>query len=148
MKVNILKWASLLAAVVMSGVTFAQTKNVSGKVVDEEGRGLPFVNVVLLSLPDSTIVYGTVTDDKGMFSISADISVGVLQLSMLGYETVSIPVEEVKGQTIVMEEDMDVLGEAVVKGFMPKTRLTGNSMITTIQGTVLGNAGTAHEMLS
>ena len=148
MKVNILKWASLLAAVVMSGVTFAQTKNVSGKVVDEEGKDMPFVNAVLLSLPDSTIVHGTVTDDKGMFSISADISVGVLQLSMLGYETVSIPVEEVKGQTIVMEEDVNMLGEAVVKGFMPKTRLTGNSMITTIQGTVLGNAGTAHEMLS
>ena len=148
MKINILKWTSLVTALVMSGVTFAQTKNVSGKVVDEEGKGLPFVNVVLLSLPDSTIVHGTVTDGDGMFSISADISGGVLQLSMLGYETVSIPIEEVKGQTIVMEEDMDVLGEAVVKGFMPKTRLTGNSMITTIQGTVLGNAGTAHEMLS
>ena len=67
MKVNILKWASLLAAVVMSGVTFAQTKNVSGKVVDEEGKDMPFVNAVLLSLPDSTIVHGTVTDGDGMF---------------------------------------------------------------------------------
>ena len=109
---------------------------------------MPFVNVVLLSLPDSTIMHGTVTDEQGMFSISADISIGTLQLSMLGYETVSLPVEEVRGQIIVMEEDMNMLGEAVVKGFMPKTKLTGNSMITTIQGTVLGNAGTAHEMLS
>ena len=85
MNINFLKWALLLAAVVMSGVTFAQTKYVSGRVVDEEGKDLPFVNAVLLSLPDSTIVHGTVTDDDGMFGISVDINAGVLQLSMLGY---------------------------------------------------------------
>ena len=106
------------------------------------------MNAVLLSLPDSVIVHGTVTDEQGMFSLSTDISIGVLQLSMLGYETVSLPVEDLNGQIIRMEEDVNMLGEAVVKGFMPKTKLTGNSMITTIQGTVLGNAGTAHEMLS
>ena len=132
---------------VLSQVAFPQTRELTGKVVDKDGEDMPFVNVVLLSLPDSTIMHGTVTDEQGMFSISADISIGTLQLSMLGYETVSLPVEEVRGQIIVMEEDMNMLGEAVVKGFMPKTKLTGNSMITTIQGTVLGNAGTAHEML-
>ena len=143
-----LKWIAVAVMSVLSQVAFPQTRELTGKVVDKDGEDMPFVNVVLLSLPDSTIMHGTVTDEQGMFSISADISIGTLQLSMLGYETVSLPVEEVRGQIIVMEEDMNMLGEAVVKGFMPKTKLTGNSMITTIQGTVLGNAGTAHEMLS
>ena len=143
-----IKWIAVAVMSVLSQVAFAQTRELTGKVVDKDGEDMPFVNVVLLSLPDSAIVHGTVTDEQGMFSISADISIGTLQLSMLGYETVSLPVEEVRGQIIVMEEDMNMLGEAVVKGFMPKTKLTGNSMITTIQGTVLGNAGTAHEMLS
>ena len=140
--------ALLAVSVMMSGVAFAQDRNISGKVVDDKGEAIPFVNAVLLSLPDSVIVHGTVTDEQGMFSLSTDISIGVLQLSMLGYETVSLPVEDLNGQIIRMEEDVNMLGEAVVKGFMPKTKLTGNSMITTIQGTVLGNAGTAHEMLS
>ena len=148
MKKHYLKWVSLLIAVMIPVGTFAQTKELSGKVVDEKGEAIPFVNAVLLSLPDSVIVHGTVTDEQGMFSLSTDISIGVLQLSMLGYETVSLPVEDLNGQIIRMEEDVNMLGEAVVKGFMPKTKLTGNSMITTIQGTVLGNAGTAHEMLS
>ena len=143
-----MKWIAVAVMSVLSQVAFAQTRELTGKVVDKDGEDMPFVNVVLLSLPDSTIMHGTVTDEQGMFSISADISIGTLQLSMLGYETVSLPVEEVRGQIIVMEEDMNMLGEAVVKGFMPKTKLTGNSMITTIQGTVLGNAGTTHEMLS
>lgn len=140
--------ALLAVSVMMSGVAFAQDRHISGKVVDDKGEAIPFVNAVLLSLPDSVIVHGTVTDEQGMFSLSTDISIGVLQLSMLGYETVSLPVEDLNGQIIRMEEDVNMLGEAVVKGFMPKTKLTGNSMITTIQGTVLGNAGTAHEMLS
>ena len=148
MKKYCLKWIAVAVMSVLSQVAFPQTRELTGKVVDKDGEDMPFVNVVLLSLPDSAIVHGTVTDEQGMFSISADISIGTLQLSMLGYETVSLPVEEVRGQIIVMEEDMNMLGEAVVKGFMPKTKLTGNSMITTIQGTVLGNAGTAHEMLS
>lgn len=143
-----MKWIAVAVMSVLSQVAFAQTRELTGKVVDKDGEDMPFVNVVLLSLPDSAIVHGTVTDEQGMFSISADISIGTLQLSMLGYETVSLPVEEVRGQTIMMEEDVNMLGEAVVKGFMPKTKLTGNSMITTIQGTVLGNAGTTHEMLS
>ena len=148
MKKYCMKWIAVAVMSVLSQVAFPQTRELTGKVVDKDGEDMPFVNVVLLSLPDSTIMHGTVTDEQGMFSISADISIGTLQLSMLGYETVSLPVEEVRGQIIVMEEDMNMLGEAVVKGFMPKTKLTGNSMITTIQGTVLGNAGTAHEMLS
>ena len=148
MSFKYLKMALLALVSVMSWASYAQTREISGKVVDADGADLQFVNVVLLSLPDSAIVTGTMTDEQGMFSLSADISIGVLQLSILGYETVSIPVEDVRGQTIRMEEDANMLGEAVVKGFMPKTKLTGNSMITTIQGTVLGNAGTAHEMLS
>ncbi len=148
MKKYCLKWIAVAVMSVLSQVAFPQTRELTGKVVDKDGEDMPFVNVVLLSLPDSTIMHGTVTDEQGMFSISADISIGTLQLSMLGYETVSLPVEEVRGQTIMMEEDVNMLGEAVVKGFMPKTKLTGNSMITTIQGTVLGNAGAAHEMLS
>ena len=148
MKKYCMKWIAVAVMSVLSQVAFPQTRELTGKIVDKDGEDMPFVNVVLLSLPDSTIMHGTVTDEQGMFSISADISIGTLQLSMLGYETVSLPVEEVRGQIIVMEEDMNMLGEAVVKGFMPKTKLTGNSMITTIQGTVLGNAGTTHEMLS
>ena len=47
-----------------------------------------------------------------------------------------------------MEQDQTMLNEIVVKGQMPKTKLTGNSMITTIQGTILGQSGTAKEMLA
>ena len=56
MKKHYLKWVSLLIAVMIPVGTFAQTKELSGKVVDEKGEAIPFVNAVLLSLPDSVIV--------------------------------------------------------------------------------------------
>ena len=113
MKKYYLKWASSLFALMMPWVTYAQTKEIYGKIVDEKEDPIPFVNAVLLSLPDSTIVHGTVTDEQGLFRVDADAGLAVLQLSMLGYQTRYLPMESAAGQTIEMEEDMTMLGEAV-----------------------------------
>ena len=143
-----LKLALLTLASVMSWGSYAQTREISGKVVDADGADLQFVNVVLLSLPDSTIVTGAMTDEQGMFRLAAETNQSVVQFSNLGYRTICLPVADVDGQVVRLSEDSRFLNEAVVKAVMPKTKLTGNSMITTIQGTVLSNSGTAHEILS
>ena len=143
-----LKLALLALSSVMSWVSYAQTREISGKVVDADGADLQFVNVVLLSLPDSTIVTGAMTDEQGMFCLSAETEQGVVQFSNLGYRTVCLPFADIDGQVVRLSEDSRFLEEAVVRAVMPKTKLTGNSMITTIQGTVLSNSGTAHEILS
>ena len=140
--------ALLTLASVMSWASHAQTREIAGKVVDADGADLQFVNVVLLSLPDSLIVTGTMTDEQGLFRMTADLNRAVVQLSSLGYKTLHLPVAEVDGQMVHMVEDNAVLAEVVVKGILPKTKLTGNSMITTIQGTVLSNSGSAHDILS
>ena len=41
----------------------AQT--VSGKLIDENSQPLPYANVVLLSLPDSAFVNGTISGEDG-----------------------------------------------------------------------------------
>ena len=148
MSCKYLKMALLTLASVMSWASHAQTREIAGKVVDADGTDLQFVNVVLLSLPDSLIVTGTMTDEQGLFRMTADLNRAVVQLSSLGYKTLHLPVAEVDGQMVHMVEDNAVLAEVVVKGILPKTKLTGNSMITTIQGTVLSNSGSAHDILS
>ena len=148
MSCKYLKMALLALASVMSWASHAQTREISGKVVDADGADLQFVNVVLLSLPDSSIVTGTMTDEQGLFCLSAETEQGVVQFSNLGYRTLCLPFADVDGQVVRLSEDSRFLEEAVVRAVMPKTKLTGNSMITTIQGTVLSNSGTAHEILS
>ena len=58
----------LLCSLTSIGEIAAQT--VSGKLIDENKQPLPYANVVLLTLPDSTFVTGTVTAEDGTFSLN------------------------------------------------------------------------------
>lgn len=55
----------LLPAMLMTLTVAGQ--NVSGQVVDARGDGIPYINVVALSLPDSAYVTGVMTDSVGRF---------------------------------------------------------------------------------
>ena len=58
----------LLCSLTSAGEIAAQT--VSGKLIDENKQPLPYANIVLLTLPDSTFVTGTVTAEDGTFSLN------------------------------------------------------------------------------
>ena len=56
------KMATLMTALMSTMTVYAKSQDVGGRVINENGQPLPFVNVVLLSLPDSAFVQGAVTD--------------------------------------------------------------------------------------
>lgn len=141
---------TIIATVVLSLIstmTMAQTQETKGKVTDENGQPMCCVNVVLLSLPDSTFVTGTTTDANGQFTLTSTNRNGLLRLTSIGYETICMPVSQFGG-SVQMRENSQTITEVTVKGILPKTRLTGNSLVTTIDGTVLGQSGSAKEMLA
>ena len=147
MKKISLKMVALIAAMMMCLTAQAKTEDVGGRVIDAQGEPLPFVSVALLA-SDSTYIQGATSDVDGIFQIKTTDACCILRFSYIGYRTKYVNVNSSEIGTIQMEEDQAMLSEIVVKGQMPKTKLTGNSMITTIQGTVLGNSGTAKEMLA
>ena len=53
-----------------------------------------------------------------------------------------------KVDSVMTIADHEMLQEVTVKAQMPKTKLSGNSMITTIKGTTLAQSGSALEMLA
>lgn len=59
--------AALAVAWMMVVAASAKTQDYSGKVIDQKGEPVAFVNVVLLSLPDSAFVQGAVSDEQGAF---------------------------------------------------------------------------------
>ena len=142
-----MKMVALMAAIMMSLTAQAKTQDVGGRVIDQNGEPLPFVSVTLLSA-DSTYIQGATSDENGAFMIQTTDACCILRFSYIGYRTKYVDVRSSEIGTIQMEQDQTMLNEIVVKGQMPKTKLTGNSMITTIQGTVLGKSGTAKEMLA
>ena len=141
-----MRLAALVAAVMMTLTSAAKTQDISGKVIDAHGAPMAFVNVVLLSMPDSAFVQGAMTDEQGIFKIVTNINDGLLKVSCIGYETVYL--KAAQGLTITMKEDAALIGEVVVKGTLPKTHIKGDAMRTTVTGTILEKAGTVSDALS
>ena len=146
MKKLSLKMVALIATMMMSLTVQAKTQDWGGRVIDEKGEPMPFVNVVLLSLPDSAFVQGAMTDMDGVFKIVTDVNQGLFKVTSVGYQTLYIKAGQ--DLTIQMKEDTQLLSEVVVKGQLPKTHVKGDAMRTTVAGTILEKAGTVSDALS
>ena len=146
MKKIVFRMTALMAAMMMTLTSFAKTQDWGGRVIDEKGEPMPYVNVVLLSLPDSAFVQGAMTDLDGVFKIVTDVNEGLFKLTSVGYQTLYINAGQ--NLTIQMKEDTQLLQEVVVKGQLPKTHVKGDAMRTTVAGTILEKAGTVSDALS
>ena len=122
-----------------------KAQNISGQLVDEQHKPLPYANIVLLQA-DSTFVNGTITDEKGDFRLLKDEKGKLIRISSVGYLTLYKEVNENLG-TIQMKPDAQLLGEVVVKANLPVTRAKGDAMVTTVTGTLLEKAGNANDLL-
>ena len=129
--------------------TFAlRAQSLTGKLIDENNQPLPYANIVLLSLPDSAFVAGVVSGDDGTFTLNATCQDKLIRISSIGYATLY---KECTGQdlgTLQLQPDAQILGEVVVKAELPKVRLKGDAQVTTIQGSILEQAGTGNDLLN
>ncbi len=121
-----------------------------GSIVDASGEPAGFATV-FLSAADGTIVTGNTADLNGRFELRAAEGNYTLTVSLVGYRDVK---KEIKLAGPVMDlpaitlnEDAEMLGEASISAVMPKTRLTGEGLATSVRGSVLENAGTARDVL-
>ncbi len=136
--------------ILFSGICFIpKAQTITGKVIDAKNNSVEFANVVLLSLPDSTFIQGTITEMDGTFRITSTQPVDdlFLRISAIGYVTVHKPCNSADAGTIVLSEDVKLLDDVVVKGSLPATQLKGDGMVTTIENSVLAKAGTAEDVL-
>lgn len=95
--------------------------SVSGVVADEAGA--PVIGAFVL---EQGTTNGTMTDVDGKFNISVPAD-AVLEITLLGYETVVVAVEGNARLSITMKEDSQLLEEVVVVGYgtQKKVNLTG-----------------------
>ncbi len=122
---------------------------ITGKVIDENLSPLDFINVVLLRA-DSTYITGTVTDGKGEFMFeNPDGNPRYVKVSSIGYtdRTLDIPASGNLG-VITLRPAAVMLGEVTVSASRPMTSIKGNALVTNVEGSSLGIAGTANDVLS
>lgn len=103
---------------------FAQEgKKITGHVVDDTNE--PLIGASILVVGTST---GVITDLDGNFNIIVPSGVTALQISYVGYETVTVPVPSGNTVNVKMKSDAQMLSDVVVIGYgtQRKSDLTGS----------------------
>lgn len=114
-----MKQIFLTLLTVLLSIHALKAQTINGKVVDSKNQPIGFANVALCSLPDSTLVTGTITNENGEYSIDTkNANNAFLKISFVGYQTQTV--NPVSVQTITLKDDNQLLGEVVVKGSIPK----------------------------
>ena len=113
----------LVALFGLLSMTGRAQNTVSGTVVD--GTGLPVIGASVL-VSDSTI--GTTTDIDGRYTLANVPAGATLEVSYIGYKTLTAAVNNRTTIDFVLEEDTQALDEVVVVGYgsMRKKDLTGS----------------------
>ena len=90
----------------------AQTRTLTGTVLDETGQPLPGASVLVKNTEQNPI--GTITDFNGGFEINiADDDITIL-VSFIGYKTLEVSVEGKSAIEITMSPDTENIAEVVV----------------------------------
>jgi hypothetical protein len=124
----------------------SQTFTVSGSVRDTNGQPLPFSNVILLQVSDSTQVSGISADDEGRFTLKGiPPEVYYLVAKYFGYRSVLVPLEvksDIRIGAIVLEEDSEALEEVVLTANKPTIERKADRIVFTVENTVFSDGNT------
>ena len=136
-----LKSIKIFAILVLAGLSanfaFAQTRSISGTVVDSQN--VPVIGASVMVVGDSRT--GTITDLDGRFSLNVPAGSSI-SVSFIGYETQVVAVGNQSVFNIVLAEDSEFLEETVVIGYgvQKKSDLTG--AVASVKDTDLANRST------
>ena len=124
MQTRFLKVMTLVVALLAADLVSAQTRKITGTVVDE--MGIPLIGSVVASQDGKS---GAMTDEKGAFTLSVRSNDQTVSVSFLGYLTQNVNIigkSDVKVQ--LLPDPNNSLNEVVVIGYgeVKKADLTGS----------------------
>lgn len=125
----------LLFALCVLGAGAQQTFLVKGVVKDNRGNPIPNVSVV------ETSKNGTVTDEKGNFSLSVKSDQATLEFSFIGFAKQKVKINGKQTLDIVLldDENSKSLQDVVVVGVQRQSKKTTTTAISSISGKQIEN---------
>lgn len=137
------KLSLLLSFLLLCFFVQAQQKNISGKVTDSEGKGIPGISIVVKGTRS-----GASTSNDGTFSLSVP-SNATLVVTGVGYAQQEIPVDGKSVIDITLSRSQNELNTIVVTalGISKQERKLGYS-VSTVEGSQLDKARSTNVALS
>ena len=139
----------LLIIACLCSVVSAFAPNFSGKVVNSADlQPVEFASIAAFSMPDSTLLASTLTDEKGEFTLASPTTKAFVRISAIGFTPTYIPFSDNDTCTIRLNPDGRLLNEVTVTASRPTTRIVGNALVTDIANSLLAKIGTAADALA
>jgi len=147
--------AATLGLLLLSSFSKAQTGQVTGLLMDNNSQAVPFANVVLYSLPDSSMITGSVSSTDGNFMVKAPFNKAFfLKVSAVGFQTYETGQYEIDASNpvlqldkIQMTDDLAVLGEVEVTALRPQVMMEADKMVVSVEGTALAAGSSVYEVI-
>lgn len=95
-------------------LSYAQNTVIKGKVINNNGDPLSFVNVSLLNTRDSSFIQGTTSKTDGTFELISKSKEGIVKISSIGYKNFFRTFRNSETWTIELQEDSLKLNEVVI----------------------------------
>ncbi len=108
----------IILIVAAAMIAFTESRDITGKVLDEQGLPLAGVSVSVKGAPT-----GTITDLKGNYRITVDVNDKVLVFSFAGYSTVEVKIGERSIINVTMKPEVISRDEMMVIGYGAKKEM-------------------------
>ena len=127
--------------------TQKENTKVIGRVVDKSGMPVEYANISLLNA-DSAFVNGGVSNENGDFVIPCKEPRVTVNVSYVGYKTVSRTVSVGNIGTITLQPEIYMMKGVEVKGEIPQYKMAQGGISVDVQHSILRDIGTAEDLLS
>jgi TonB-linked SusC/RagA family outer membrane protein len=125
----------LLFLLLLAGTLHAQTKVLSGLILDEHNAPLPGVTV----MEAGNGMNATSSDVNGNFRIAIKNNLAVLNFSEVGYLPLAVKVGDQKTLNIIMKHDTKGLDEVVVVAYSTQKRITNSGAVSSIKASEISD---------
>ena len=142
-------YAIFTALTLFSTVAKAQ-QTIRGWITDEQRLPIEYANVIALSVRDSSLVTGAVTDNAGKFllTLPANSAQVFLRVSGIGYEQRNVLLPLVADTLqLKAESETKTMEGVTVTAQRPKMAIRNDALVTTIIGSSLAKAGSGNDVL-
>ncbi|MBX2815734.1 MAG: TonB-dependent receptor [Saprospiraceae bacterium] len=137
----------LLLTLLISSKVHAQI-NVSGQVLNDNDQAIPFCNIVVKSLPDSSFVKGELSDEAGLFSFALpNEQTYLIEFDHLGHETKHLTVSKNTKASIALSPHAEVLEDVVVTAKRPMFERLSDRLVVQVAQSPLATGGSAMDIL-
>jgi TonB-linked SusC/RagA family outer membrane protein len=116
----------------LSSLLLAQQKQVTGKILGEDGRPVAGATVTVKGTTSSTI-----TSEDGNFAFTVPATATTLVVTSVGFDVQEIPIGSGENLSVYLRQGAGALNEVVVTGYTSQQRRSITGAVSSIKGTQL-----------